>query len=122
MPPHALQVVIAATLTGMRRSELARLKTTEMDLVGREITITKSKSRKVRRVPINDALRVVLEAAMSQSPKGQEHVFISERGEPFQPDSITRAFVRACDKAGITDLRLHDLPSPLRDDDAPRWR
>ena len=106
LPECVVRVVVAATLTGMRRSEIVRLRKTDVDLGGREIAIVKSKSGKTRRIPINDALKLLLEDAMAKSTG--EYVFVSERGEPFHADSITHAFIRARKAAKITNLRFHD--------------
>ncbi|MCU1278336.1 MAG: hypothetical protein JWM53_1882 [bacterium] len=106
LPRQVIQIVGAATLTGMRRSEITRLKKADVDLVAREITVVKSKSGKVRRIPINDELLVLLRNALAQSTGA--YVFTNRKGEPYHPDSITHAFVRTCKKVGITNLRFHD--------------
>ena len=36
-------------------------------------------------------------------------VFLSRAGKPFEPDSVSRAFKRACQRAGIPNMHLHDL-------------
>jgi integrase len=106
LPKQVIQIVGAATLTGMRRSEITRLKKADVDLAAREITVVKSKSGKVRRIPINDELLVLLRNALAQSAGA--YVFTNRKGEPYHPDSITHAFVRTCKRAGLTNLRLHD--------------
>lgn len=35
--------------------------------------------------------------------------FVTERGDPYQPAAFLREFHRACDKAGISRRRFHDL-------------
>ena len=36
-------------------------------------------------------------------------VFLSASNKPFEPDSISRAFKRACQRAGLPKMHLHDL-------------
>lgn len=36
-------------------------------------------------------------------------VFLSAAGKPFEPDSVSRAFKRACIRAGLPEMHLHDL-------------
>lgn len=106
LPKGVVQIVLAAVLSGMRRAEVVLLKKSAVDLRAREITLTKTKNGKVRRVPINDALAAVLRYAMGRSDS--EHVFVSPKGTPYAVDSISCAFATAVRKAGIEDLHFHD--------------
>jgi integrase len=83
-----------------------------VDLPGRELRIRAEKARdgEDRILPISSRLAAVLEMA-KLDPGGEEYgldkYVFGELG--FQIDSPKRAWKTACDKAGISDLRFHDL-------------
>jgi integrase len=103
-----VRIMLAAELSGMRRTEVCKLLKSSVDLVGRRITLTVTKSGRVRRIPINDRLATLLTEAMTEAPKSP-YVFLSSTGRPYAPDSLTGAFRRAAMKAGVEDARFHDL-------------
>ncbi|GIW47440.1 MAG: hypothetical protein KatS3mg078_1317 [Deltaproteobacteria bacterium] len=70
---------------------------------------TNTKTKRTRRIPINQTLRTLLLEQRLKSG-GSEYVFLSEVGKPYKfHDSLKGAFERACKKAGIQGLRFHDL-------------
>jgi integrase len=95
-------VVIFALNTGMRRGEILNLKWDQVDLVTGCITVTKTKRGKQRKIPINEAVRHVLE---SQS-RGSVYVF-HRNGKPAK--SVRTAFEQSVKKADISHCRFHDL-------------
>lgn len=107
LPTRVLPVVAAALLSGMREAEVAKLRKGAVDLSAYEITLTRTKNNKVRRIPINEALAAVLRAAMGQSTG--DYVFTSRRGKPYTTDGIRSIFRRAVIKAQIEDFHFHDL-------------
>jgi len=106
LAPGVKRILEAATLTGMRRANVVRLRRDQVNLVTREITLTKTKNGKPLEVPINDRLADLLTAAMA-GPKS-EYVFLSQRGAPYSVDTISRAFARAAKKAKVDGVRFHD--------------
>jgi len=98
-------LIIAALNTGMRKTELLNLKWNQVDLRGRLINVIKTKSGKNREVPINDDLLAVLQALGKKD--GRDYVFLGPGGKPMK--SIRKSFAGACRKAGIKELRFHDL-------------
>lgn len=91
----------------MRQSEVVKLRKTDVDLDARQITLTKTKSNKVRPVYLNDDALAVLKEAMATSPG--EHVFTTQKGKPYTSDGVRSIFNRARARAGVTDFRFHDL-------------
>lgn len=119
LPSSIRDLALAAALSGMRRSELVALRWSQVDLATRWIVLTRTKSNRVRRVPINDALAHVL-GAIDHPTRGDGWVFrmpirtegaegVSRDEESRRRDYVSRVFRDAVRAAGIDDLRFHDL-------------
>lgn len=93
-------VVICALMTGMRRGEILRLSWENIDWERGIIHIRKTKSGKVREIPIASKLREVLAGLPGERV-----------GPTFKlPDiMLTRFFARAIKEAAIDDFVFHDL-------------
>jgi integrase len=94
--------------TGARRGEALKAKWSEVDIEHRvwRIPSENSKSKIARSIPLNDtALSVLAELRKS---KVHERLFISPRtNKPL--GNVTNVWFRIRLKAGLPDLRLHDL-------------
>jgi integrase len=96
-----LKLLIRLALeTAMRRGEICSLKWADVDLGRSLLTLRDSKNGESRLIPLSERARTLLEQL---STNGLGKVF------KMRPDSITQAFSRACSRAGIEDLRFHDL-------------
>jgi len=105
--PHLRPILEVALNTGMRRGEIFQLRWEHVDLEMGEIRIVRSKSGRGRVVSINSGLLAVLKGLRSEAGSGF-YVFINpETGKPYV--DVKRAFQTACRRAGIKDLRFHDL-------------
>ena len=111
--PHLVPILVTALNTGMRKMEVLTLTWKDINFDTNFITIRKdiSKSKKVRRIPINTKLRGVL---LKQKIKTQHsgNVFLTNEGLPYSPknpSALKRTFGTARKKAGIEGLRFHDL-------------
>lgn len=107
-------IVVVAILSGMRRSEITSLRRAQVDLRHREISLTRTKSNRSRKVPISDDLARILEPLVEDPSDG--HVFHITLGpgrgrgiEARRAERATRGFKAVVDATGITDLRLHDM-------------
>jgi integrase len=70
------------------------------------IPASNSKSKKVRSVPLNDSAMDVLEQLDTEGEF--DHLFVNRRtGKPYT--TIMKVWERLRQKAGLPDLRLHDL-------------
>lgn len=107
LPLQVRRIVVLAVLTGMRQAEVVQLKKSAVDLDARQITLTRTKSNKVRPVYLNDDAVAVLKEAMAAS--SCEHVFASRKGKPYTEDGVRSIFYRARARAGVKDFRFHDL-------------
>ena len=93
-------VVIVAADTGLRRSELQRLRWDDVDFEHRMLTVKQSKNRKYRVIPMTE--RVVQLLLQRQCECGdEEHVL------PFT--DVGRSLKTAAKRAGIGHVHLHCL-------------
>ncbi|AMK77582.1 MULTISPECIES: tyrosine-type recombinase/integrase [Methylomonas] len=93
-------IVELAIETAMRRSELLSVKWENVDIENRFILLPDTKNGESRAVPLSSKALSILEGIDRQS---------SDKVFRTRPDSVTQAFTRACNRAGIQDLRFHDL-------------
>jgi len=103
---EALRPIVAVALnTGMRKAEILNLKWDQVDLKNRTIRVEKTKSGKVRYIPLNDILfNELCRHRSDQSP----FVFLNpETGKAYL--DMKKGFKAACRRAGIEGLRFHDL-------------
>ena len=98
-------IITVALNTGMRLGEILNLKWNNIDLKARRIRVEKTKSGKVRFIPINDTLFYELRRLRNgQSP------FVFFNPETMKPYvDLKRGFKAACRRAGIEGMRFHDL-------------
>jgi excisionase family DNA binding protein len=105
--PHLRPILEVALHTGMRKGEIFSLRWEHLDLERGEVRIVRSKSGKGRVVSMNSALLALLRTLKAEAGVN-EHVFVNpETGKPYV--DVKRAFQTACRRAGIKDLRFHDL-------------
>ena len=107
-------VVIVAVDTGLRRSELQRLRWDDVDFEHRMLTVKQSKNRKYRVIPMTE--RVVQLLSQRRNDRGdEEHVL------PFT--DVGRSLKTAAKRAGIGHVHLHacrhTFASILRDRGVP---
>ena len=94
-------LVRLALATAMRQGELVRLTWEQVDIAGRAILLTDTKNGEPRTVPLSTgAVQVLRSIPHNGSPK----VFGIETGR-----AVSHAFAKACKRAGLADLRFHDL-------------
>jgi len=105
--PDLRPILVAALNTGMRLGELLSLQWPDVNLPQRVITVRKTKNGRLRRIPINNPLLHTLASLKQQLPQS-EYVFPSPRSGQRRR-SVRTAFEAARRRAGLTDLRFHDL-------------
>ena len=94
------RVVQLVLETAMRRGEISTLRWENIDLKNKSILLRDTKNGDTRPVPLSSRAIKLLKALPRRIDGG---VF------GMLPDSITRAFDRACQRAGVEHLRFHDL-------------
>jgi integrase len=97
--------IVALVDTGMRRGELFALRWSDIDLAGGRITVRAitNKTLKGRHVPLSARLRAELKAWGAIYPHDATEPLLGPTG------NVKRTFAAAKAKAGVSDLRFHDL-------------
>ena len=106
LPSHLRELATFGLATGLRAANITGLLWDQVDIARRLAWIhpDQAKARKAIAVPLNDmAMGVLGRCAGAHS----EYVF-TYRGKRIKQVS-TKAWHRACKRAGITDFRFHDL-------------
>ena len=96
---YIASIIEFAIETGMRRSEILKLRWCDVDLENGFASLYDTKNGEDRRVPLTRRCIEVLKTV----PQTHEQVF------PVSATCLRLAWNRARNKAGITDLRFHDL-------------
>ncbi|HEC13317.1 MAG TPA: site-specific integrase [Acidiferrobacteraceae bacterium] len=98
---HLLPIVQLALETAMRQGELIRLRWEHIDLNRRTAHLPDTKNGEARTVPLSTiGIRVL--RALHRSLHGQAFPGVTT-------EAIKRAYIRAVRRAGIEDLRFHNL-------------
>ena len=110
--------------TGLRRGELLGLKWEDIDLEGGTIQVRRQIARidgevveaplktknSYRNVSIGqDAVEILKE---QQRKTNSEYVFPSPTGGPISPDSVLHMLHRVLKRAGLPQIRFHDMRHP----------
>lgn len=98
--------VIIFLHTGLRLSELQSLKWEDVDLLGKQLMVNKSKNHRYRPVPINDTLFEHL-SNLKASQTGQVYLF-ETNGNPFTTGQYYNRFYRLVKPLGIKGS-IHSL-------------
>jgi integrase len=132
--PSVAPLLMLAALTGMRRGELCALRWTDVDLVGRELDVSRSvvvvpggvtekttKTDRFRKVALDDVGLALLTHHRANVEDLARHAEVAvaadsyvfshavDGSKPFRPDNVTGFFTRVRDSLGLREVRLHDL-------------
>ncbi len=104
-------ICLLAMHTGMRRGEIFNLRWLDVDLKKAVLIVQEAKSGKKRSIDLNEKISAVLRDLPSRFANG--YVFPSpvetEDGKQVPLTDINHTFRRAAEKAGLTNVRFHDL-------------
>ena len=95
--------VIIAIETGMRRGEIAAMRCPNVNLVERTVYLETTKNGESRTVPLSTRATAILRERSKVRDLHDDRVF------GVRSDAIGLAFRRVCKRAGIENLRFHDL-------------
>lgn len=105
---HIKPIILCGYLTGMRKSEVRRLKWEDIDLEENYIYVIKAKNNKIRKIFIAPSLREELLKLRSRSQS--EYVFLKRDGKPYESTTAwDKEFKKALKKSGIEYCTYHDL-------------
>ncbi len=107
LPRELEAVVLADVYSGLRLSNVIKLRKHAVDLKHRTLSVVRTKSGKRLDLPINDTLARILETAMARSKT--EFVFVNRRGKPYTRNGVSSFFLKKVAQAGIKDFSYHDL-------------
>ena len=91
---------------GPRRGELLRLEWSDVDMHLREFTLRHTKNGETRAVPMSPEVYRVFTELWQERRLDTQRVFLY-KGMPMR--DVKTAYDKACRRAGITNLRWHDL-------------
>jgi len=107
-PQYFKDILLCAYLTGMRRSEIRKLKWENVDIEQANISVVETKNYECRNVPINSVLLQRLKELTKQSKS--EYVFTTPNGEPYVSNtSWKRVWKTTLENSDIKKCRFHDL-------------
>ncbi|MHB2020063.1 MAG: tyrosine-type recombinase/integrase [Candidatus Xenobia bacterium] len=110
LPPRFHHYVIIAIGTGLRWSEMLGMRWDRVDMVNRVITVPRSKHGRARHVMVH---KDVLEVLQSLQSRMRSPWVFPHRADPSKPlrraGHLAKAWRKAIDQAGLTDVRWHDL-------------
>ena len=107
VPDYLADIIKFALNTGCRKGEILHLKWNQIDLDEMKIKLVNTKAKKQRNVPMNETVESVLLKRKEQDHNA-EYVFTNPAtGDRYQ--DISRSYETAREKAGLKDLRFHDL-------------
>ncbi len=103
-PSWLRPVVGLAVSTGMRRGEILRLRSLDVDLEGRRVMLPQTKNGDGRIVYLNRTALTALESVLVDGLPSRALIF-----DGVCADYVTQTFRHACIDVGIEDFRFHDL-------------
>ncbi|WP_279483786.1 site-specific integrase [Aureimonas sp. SK2] len=103
--PCLKALIIVASESGMRRGELLGLRWGDVAFDRRIASLSLTKNGSARQVPLTGRAVEALQSLKSAEPEAviNDHVF------PISAGALEQAWRRLCLRAGVTDLRFHDL-------------
>lgn len=97
-------IIALAAATGMRRSEILRLRWLDVDLKGGRLMLPQTKNGDGRIVYLNTLAVQAINFAAHDDARPTDRVFPN-----LKPENVSVAFLRLCRKVGIADFHFHDL-------------
>jgi integrase len=93
----------------LRESEILNLQWCHVDLFRKTIAILEQKNRGRDTLPVSNRALDLLKERSKVRPLTCPSVFCNTKGTRIRTSNLQRAFKRARGKAGLTDVRFHDL-------------
>jgi integrase len=106
--PESMKVMFRVDLhTGMRKGEILGLLWENVDLLNKLVVLDKTKSNKIREIPMTEEVYGLLLAKYRErKPSREDYVFPSADNKPYKDVAAFRKAVRL---SGIQNFRFHDI-------------
>ncbi|MFW9851824.1 MAG: tyrosine-type recombinase/integrase [Candidatus Thorarchaeota archaeon] len=101
---HLRTIIIIALNTGMRRSEIFKLRWNDIDFINDYIFIKETKSALQRKIPMNS----IVSRTIKRMKRESDFLFYNPKTKDRIKD-VKTSFKAACRRSGINDFRFHDL-------------
>jgi integrase len=108
-PAWLKELVTFALNTGMRLGEILSLEWKDVDLFRKTVTVSKSKNKEPRTIPINETVFEMLKNKAKVKSIKTNLLFYTDAHTRFNITTVDHAFQKALKKAGIENFRFHDL-------------
>jgi integrase len=108
IPAWLKPIVITACQTGLRRKNLLSLTTQQVDFTSNRLIVDKTKNGDPIGIAMTSIVRDALLDVIRDRKVISSYVFCDDQGRPYTPYKVSMAFKRACRRAGVDNLRLHD--------------
>jgi integrase len=105
--PHLYLIVNLALNTGGRKNKIRGLLWSQVDLTAAVVRFERTKTDRDRAVPLVGEALTLLRALAQRRPAEQPLVFPSRNGQA--PAAMEMAWRHARRRAGLADVRFHDL-------------
>jgi len=121
LPDWVRPIVLLAKYTGLRRANVVNLKWSQVDMKQRMVILDAGvmKNSEHLGIPLNEQAYRILEVQKNHKVRAERSnkmvlirsafVFCHNNGTEYTAWGVTRAFKKACRKAGYPDFRFHDL-------------
>jgi integrase len=111
LPQWLKPIVIVGCQTGLREGNIVNLLIPYCDFDNRRINIPdkEMKDGSPFSVKMTKTVKEILLNVIRSRNVISPYVFIDENGKPYTRHTVSMAFRRACKRAGIVNLRFHDL-------------
>ncbi len=104
-------MVIIACSTGLREGKVISLALSQCDFHHDRINISgdEMKNSEPFSIRMTSEVKATLQRVLKERKIISPYVFVNEHGKPYTVEAVSMAFRRACKRAGIGNLRFHDL-------------
>ncbi len=109
LPDWLKPIVIIASQTGLRLTNIVELTLPQLDFDRSVIIVPKTKNNLPVGIPMTQVVRNTLLKVLQIRLAASPYVFCDEFGKPYSGKKVSMSFKRACERAGIKNLRFHDL-------------
>jgi integrase len=109
LPEWLKPIVIVAAQTGLRQGNIVELTVPQLDFNLKLIIVPKTKNGCPVNIPMTNIVKNTLLKVLQGKRIASVYVFCDEFGKPHSGKKVSISFKRACERAGINNLRFHDL-------------